>query len=128
MLGDEFCCWSTTPPVRCAFGDPIHGVRFLSLLALLCLQRAHQHRILWLSIHRCDVGAAEESAAAAGFAAGGGASIGLVHAAGVLADATLANQTAGHVRSVFAPKVAGADGLLQVRSFETSFVTISDTD
>jgi len=36
-----------------------------------------------------------------------------VHAAGVLHDATLLQQTASSLRAVFAPKIAGAHHLLQ---------------
>jgi acyl carrier protein len=36
---------------------------------------------------------------------------GVIHAGGVLDDASLANQTSGRVRSVFAPKVSGARNL-----------------
>ena len=36
-----------------------------------------------------------------------------MHAAGVLHDATLPQQTASSLRAVFAPKVAGARHLLQ---------------
>ena len=39
----------------------------------------------------------------------------MLHAGGILNDATLHNQTPAHVRSVFAPKTAGATALLRVR-------------
>ena len=60
------------------------------------------------------MGTCEESAAVSGVAAAAGPSLGLLHAAGVLMDATLANQTPAHVRSVFAPKSPAVDGLDQV--------------
>ncbi len=41
---------------------------------------------------------------------------GVVHAGGVLEDASLRNQTAAHVRHVFAPKLSAAMGLGQVRA------------
>ena len=40
----------------------------------------------------------------------------IVHAGGVLEDAALRNQTAAHVRNVFAPKLGAALGLSQVRA------------
>lgn len=41
---------------------------------------------------------------------------GVIHAGGVLRDATLHQQTAQHVRDVFAPKAANLQTLQQVRS------------
>lgn len=58
-----------------------------------------------VTIVRSDMGSCEEAAASAGLAAEGAASVGLLHAAGTLMDATLKNQTPTHIRTVFAPKV-----------------------
>ena len=60
-----------------------------------------------MTVVRSDVGCWEEAAGAAASAAAGAASVGLLHAAGTLMDATLANQTPAHIRAVFAPKVGG---------------------
>lgn len=56
----------------------------------------------------------EEAAAAGHLAAGAAPSVGLVHAAGTLADAPLGSQTAELVRRVFAPKAAAERVLSQV--------------
>ena len=53
----------------------------------------------------------EEAAAAAHLAAAAAPSVGLVHAAGTLADAPLGAQTPALLRRVFAPK-AGAERVL----------------
>lgn len=60
-----------------------------------------------VTVVRSDVGCWEEAAGAAAAVAAGAASVGLLHAAGTLMDATLANQTPAHIRAVFAPKVGG---------------------
>ena len=57
---------------------------------------------------RCDAGSADEVAASAAAACGSGHLQGVIHSGGVLADATLPNQTLGGVRTVFAPKVTSA--------------------
>ena len=64
---------------------------------------------------RCDVGAATEVAdAVAKFSKGGGIA-GVLHAGGVLRDALLSQQTASHVRDVYAPKARGGQLILQVQ-------------
>ena len=58
-----------------------------------------------LSVASCDVGAAEDSFS---FASGlRGSEVWLMHAGGVLADASIGNQTASGLRKVFQPKVSG---------------------
>ena len=52
--------------------------------------------------------------AAARFSRGGGIA-GVLHAGGVLRDALLGQQTASHVRDVYAPKARGGQLILQVR-------------
>ena len=59
---------------------------------------------------RCDLGASADAIADSGFSSGGDMRhqvVGLMHAGGVLADATVSNQTAAGMRAVFAPKVTG---------------------
>ena len=68
-----------------------------------------------VTITKADIGSAEDLALLLGTAAAAGAPEGsrparelqaILHASGVLADATLANQTLPGIRAVFAPKVA----------------------
>ncbi len=67
---------------------------------------------------RCDLGSLAEVNAAVRTTTKFGAQplTGVVHAGGVLEDASLRNQTAAHVRHVFAPKLSAALGLAQVRA------------
>lgn len=60
------------------------------------------------------MGVTEEAEAVSALTAAGAPSVGLVHAAGMLADALLANQTPARVRRVFAPKAAAERALSQV--------------
>ena len=57
-----------------------------------------------ISLAKCDAGFAADAATT--LRLGETAWTGLVHAGGVLADATISNQTAAGVRAVFAPKVS----------------------
>lgn len=57
-----------------------------------------------ISLAKCDAGFAADAATA--LQLGETAWTGLIHAGGVLADATIGNQTAAGVRAVFAPKAA----------------------
>ena len=50
----------------------------------------------------------------------------VVHAAGVLCDATLPQQTANNLRAVFAPKIAGAHRLLQRMSLQPTTSQVID--
>lgn len=77
-----------------------------------------------LAVRRCDVGVREEAANAATLTAAGAPSVGLVHAAGVLADALLSNQTPALVRRVFAPKAAAEQALSQVTRLICIFVAM----
>jgi 3-oxoacyl-(acyl-carrier-protein) synthase/acyl carrier protein len=63
---------------------------------------------------QCDLGSAEEAAAAVRthLGAGAGPLAAVLHAAGVLADRMLPGQTLRGARAVMAPKVAGLAGLL----------------
>ena len=65
---------------------------------------------------RCDLGSLADVNDAVRTTTAGGARplTGVVHAGGVLEDAALRNQTAAHVRHVFAPKLSAAMGLAQV--------------
>lgn len=65
-----------------------------------------------ITITKADISLTEELAAVLGpAAAAGGAQLqGILHASGVLADATLANQSLAGIRTVFAPKVLPAEG------------------
>lgn len=57
---------------------------------------------------RCDAASAEEVAAVAAAAARGRRLQGVVHSGGVLADASLQNQTLHGIRAAFAPKTSSA--------------------
>ena len=69
------------------------------------------------AVFRCDLSSREEAVAALGLGSGsvgclfGRASVCLLHAAGVTEDATAQNQTAGGLKSVFAPKAVGASNM-----------------
>jgi KR domain len=71
------------------------------------------------------VGSGEEAAAAARLAAGAAPCVGLVHAAGTLADAALGAQTPALVRRVFAPKAAAERALSQVTPSNESMHAVS---
>lgn len=98
----------------------MHGVqKHIGHLVVPSVQLHGLNRRRWTDIHqmsllRCDVGVAEEAIAAAALAAASASSVGLAHAAGVLADALLANQKPALVRRVFAPKAAAEQALSQV--------------
>ena len=63
-----------------------------------------QHKYV-LTVASCDVGAAEDSFSFASDLRG--SEVWLMHAGGVLADASIGNQTASGLRKVFQPKVSG---------------------
>ena len=60
------------------------------------------------------MGTASEVAHAAASLGRHGPITGVLHASGVLRDAVLAQQSAGHVRDVYAPKARGGRLMLQV--------------
>ena len=62
-----------------------------------------------LTVAKADISLAEELHAALGTAQQGAPLQAILHASGVLADATLANQTLAGLRAVFAPKVLPAE-------------------
>jgi hypothetical protein len=62
---------------------------------------------------RCDVGAASEIEHAAASFGKGGPVTGVLHASGVLCDAVMRQQSAAHVRDVYAPKATGGRLILQ---------------
>ena len=63
-------------------------------------------------IHRADTSGAEEARALARNAPGQGPQLqGIMHASGVLADATFGNQSAASLRKAFAPKTSSAANL-----------------
>jgi acyl carrier protein len=71
---------------------------------------------------RCDVAHTEDASFASACSVGGGCIGSVIHAGGVLHDATIPNQTAGKLSSVFAPKVAGLARL------QTAVLDCSGTD
>jgi 3-oxoacyl-(acyl-carrier-protein) synthase len=76
-----------------------------------------------VTLCKCDAALSADLAAVAG--AGGPQLSGLLHAGGVLADATVANQTAPGVRAVFAPKAAALqrlDGVTGLHPVGTSLL------
>ena len=76
-----------------------------------------------VTLCKCDASAAADLPAA--LAAGGPQMAGLLHAGGVLADATVANQTAAGVKTVFAPKASALerlDGLTNLHPMRTSLL------
>lgn len=65
-------------------------------------------------LHRADVGQLEEAAAAAAGWRTSNRLSALLHAGGILDDALTLNQTANHVRKVYAPKASGGLNLAAV--------------
>ena len=63
---------------------------------------------------RCDISCTEEATNSTGSLAQFAAAKGLIHAGGILKDATIARQTAQHIREVYAPKHYGAVNLAKV--------------
>jgi KR domain len=92
----------------CNFNE---AVCFLLCHLLPCVSLSNPTR----AACRCDVASREEATAAAHLAAGAAPSVGLVHAAGTLADAPLGSQTPALLRRVFAPKAAAERTLSQAR-------------
>lgn len=62
-----------------------------------------------VTVSKADAGQLEDLAASLGSLPDGPALQGVLHAAGVLADATIANQSLAGIRAVFSPKVAPAE-------------------
>lgn len=77
-----------------------------------------------VTILRCDVGMAEEAAAAVSATAAAFPLSAVLHAGGVLADAAMANQTAARFRLVAAPKLAGLERLGSAASVQPLFQTL----
>ena len=67
-----------------------------------------------------DASMAEEASGLCGI----GAVSGVFHASGVLADATLGNQSLSGIRSVFAPKVDAMDRLMSSLAFHPGAITV----
>ena len=114
-----------TPTVLCAL-----GVRYSCRACVSAAERGRRNVLeAWYPLAltetvlegqcltRCDIGSLEDVAGCVRAASSGaGPLTGVVHAGGVLQDAALRNQTAGHVRAVFAPKIGAATALTQVRA------------
>ena len=95
------------PPVLMAFLHPVHlGAAAVTLLSRSCPgYLEHDRRLHWL---RCDVSVAGELRNAIQAIREKGKVHGVMHAAGVLADAMLANQSEELLRRAFGPKILPA--------------------
>ena len=73
-----------------------------------------------LEMRLCHLGASEDSKDISSQVVAGAQEIGIVHAGGVLADATINNQNIGGLRRVFGPKI---DGIMQFQKHLASCAT-----
>uniref|UniRef100_A0A0G4HEN0 Uncharacterized protein n=1 Tax=Chromera velia CCMP2878 TaxID=1169474 RepID=A0A0G4HEN0_9ALVE len=84
---------------------------------MLRLQRAAAEGTVEVEVRACDVSSAGSCARLLQREAAGGSRLGIIHAAGVLADAQVKDQTEESVRRVFAPKVSRVTSERKVKVF-----------
>ena len=69
----------------------------------------------FVDLRRCDLGSKEDFWSLTARVSSFQPLVGLIHAGGILRDATLRQQTAQHVRDGFAPKAANVQAMHQVQ-------------